>query len=103
MIRTPISGLARAIRIAISIAILFPIGFLMGMAFPLGLRAATAGQARDLTPWLWGVNGATSVLASVLAIAVAMSLGITVSFWIGFAAYAIAMLGWIRATGSRAS
>ena len=45
----------------------------MGMAFPLGLRLA-AGHAAALTPWLWGVNGATSVLAAVLAVAIAFDL-----------------------------
>jgi hypothetical protein len=91
------------VRVAASVAILFPIGFLMGMPFPLGLRAATAGGARDLTPWLWGVNGAMGVFASVLAIAVALSAGITTSFWVGFAAYGVAALGWLWATRATTS
>jgi len=103
----PITTALRAsetpIRIAAAAGLLFPIGFLMGMPFPLGLRAATASGARELTAWLWGVNGATGVLASVLAIVVAMSFGISASFWLGFAAYVVAMLGWLWATGSARS
>ena len=72
----------------------------MGMPFPLGLRAATASRASDLTAWLWGVNGASGVLASVLAIAIAMTFGIAASFWVGFAAYVVAALGWLWATRS---
>lgn len=72
-----------------AIGLLFPIGFLMGMAFPLGMRVATA-RAPALAPWLWGVNGATSVCASVLAVAIALHWGIAASFWAGVACYVAA-------------
>ncbi len=52
-------------RIFVGVGILFPLGFLMGMAFPLGMKAASENEP-NLTPWLWGINGATSVCASVL-------------------------------------
>ena len=78
-----------ATRIAVAITLLFPIGFLMGMAFPLGMRAATA-RSSALAPWLWGINGATSVCASVLAVAIALHWGIAASFWTGVACYVAA-------------
>ena len=34
------------VRITVAIALLFPIGLLMGMAFPLGMRAATGRAPR---------------------------------------------------------
>ncbi len=81
-----------------SVGVLFPIGFMMGMPFPIGMKAASASPAaRDLTPWLWGINGATSVLASVLAIVIAMAWGISASFWTGFACYVVAALAMIWA------
>ena len=89
------------IRILVSVCLLSPIGFMMGMAFPLGIKAASlVPGAEDLTPWMWGMNGATSVLASILAIVVAMSAGITVSFWTGFVCYLIAATGlyWVTRT-----
>jgi hypothetical protein len=61
----------------------------MGTAFPLGMRIASA-KAPALTPWLWGVNGATSVCASVLAVVIALSWGIAVAFWTGVACYVVA-------------
>jgi len=76
-------------RIAVAVALLLPIGFLMGMAFPLGMRAATH-RASSLTPWLWGINGATSVCASVAAVAISLHWGIAASFWTGVACYAAA-------------
>jgi hypothetical protein len=85
-------------RIAVAIAILFPIGLLMGMAFPIGMRIASAG-APALTPWLWGVNGATSVCASVLAVVIALNAGIAVSFWTGVMCYVAAALAFLVARG----
>lgn len=77
-----------AIRIIVAAGILAPLGFFMGMALPLGMRAA-ASRSAALTPWLWGINGATSVVASVVAVVIALSSGITASYWTGFAAYAV--------------
>ena len=66
------------------------------MAFPTGMRLAAARLS--LAPWLWGINGAASVCASVLAVAVSMSAGITASYWTGFVAYVVAALAYARAT-----
>jgi hypothetical protein len=81
-----------AVRIAVAVGLLSPLGFLMGMAFPLGMRAAAA-RATTLTPWLWGVNGATSVCASVVAIVIALQWGISASFWTGVVCYVAAGVG----------
>jgi len=76
-------------RIAVAVGLLFPIGLLMGMPFPLGMRIAVS-HAPTITPWLWGINGATSVLASVAAVAIALHAGITAAFWTGVASYVAA-------------
>ncbi|OPY88306.1 MAG: Spermidine synthase [Smithella sp. PtaU1.Bin162] len=78
-------------RIILSVGMLFVLGFLMGMPFPLGMRLAFMRSAA-IAPWLWGINGATSVCASVLAIIIAISLGISTTFWVGFACYFIALI-----------
>jgi predicted membrane-bound spermidine synthase len=90
-------------RIAVAIGLLLPIGFLMGMAFPLGMRAAH-DRASALSPWLWGINGATSVCASVMALAISLHWGIAASFWTGVACYVVATgaLALVTATQRRA-
>jgi len=80
-------------RIAVAAVILFPLGFFMGMAFPLGMAAAARSQA--LTPWLWGLNGATSVLASVLAFMIVLGSGVSAAFWTGFACYVAAFASYL--------
>jgi hypothetical protein len=85
---------ATPVRIAVSAAVLAVPGVFMGMAFPLGLGLARTRPA--LTPWLWGVNGATSVCASVLAVAIALSTTISTAFWAGCLCYALALGAFAR-------
>jgi hypothetical protein len=61
----------------------------MGMPFSLGMRAAAARPGTP-TAFLWGINGATSVCASVLGMVLALFLGISIAFWAGLLAYAVA-------------
>ena len=80
------------VRIAVSAALLFPSGFFMGMAFPLGIRRARYADAAAPTAWYWGINGAFSVISSVLAVVVAVFWGVTVTLLVGLAAYIIALI-----------
>ncbi len=84
-------------RILIATALLFPLGFLMGMPFPLGMKLSSH-RSPAVTPWLWGINGAASVCASVLAIAIALNSGISASFWAGVTCYLVATLAFLWAT-----
>jgi hypothetical protein len=90
-------GATTPVRIAVAVALLFPPGMLMGTAFPLGMRLA-ATKAPALGPWLWGVNGATSVLSSVLAMVIALSSSISTAFWAGVVCYGAALLAYRRAS-----
>ncbi len=91
-----LAGSPTSVRIAAAGSTLLPLGFFMGMPFPLGLRAAKRSPL--LVPWLWGVNGAASVLCSVLAIVVALGAGIAASFWMGVACYGAALLAYLSTT-----
>jgi predicted membrane-bound spermidine synthase len=76
----------RLVRIAISLAAIMPLGFLLGFAFPNGMRLVEAVN-KEPTPWFWGINGATGVLASVLAVMFSMALGINVTLLISAGCY----------------
>ncbi len=74
-------------------------GLLMGMAFPLGMRVAQ-NKIPKAAPWLWGVNGATSVCASVFAAFLALNWGMTSAFWTGAFCYLLALVFFMRSCGS---
>jgi hypothetical protein len=66
-------------------------GSLMGIPFPTGLRLL--GQVDPgLIPWAWTVNGVFSVLAPLLAVMVAMSVGFRGVLLLGATAYLLAFL-----------
>jgi hypothetical protein len=94
-------SLETPMRIALSIGLLAAMGLFMGMAFPLGMRLAL-GKRPPLGPWLWAVNGAMSVVASVLAVVIAMAYGISTSFWTGVASYLVAAAAFAFAASTRA-
>jgi hypothetical protein len=80
---------ATPVRFAISAALLFPSAFFMGMAFPLGMKYARHDDAAPAA-WYWGINGAFSVISSVLAVVVAVFWGVTATLLVGLASYVIA-------------
>jgi hypothetical protein len=82
-------------RIVISAAMLFPSGFLMGMAFPVGIRRAASRDGAP-TAWYWGINGALSVISSVLAIFIAVFWGVTATLLAGLAAYLVALVALLK-------
>ncbi len=76
----------RLVRIGVSLMAIMPLGFLLGFAFPTGMRLVSAIDTQP-TPWFWGINGATGVLASVLGVMFSMSFGINVTMLISAACY----------------
>jgi hypothetical protein len=83
---------ATPLRITISALLLFPSGFFMGMAFPVGIREARLANENAPTAWYWGINGAFSVISSVLAVVIAVFWGVTVTLLAGLAAYVVALV-----------
>jgi hypothetical protein len=86
-------GLSLLQRFVITVILLGPAGFLMGVPFPGGIRRMLAGNAGSgQIPWIWAVNGAASVVSSVLAALLALSFGFDWVLRIGAVFYAGAWL-----------
>ncbi len=84
-------ALPDVLKIPISIALIAPLAFCMGMPFPLGLsRVATAMP--DFIPWAWGVNGCASVLSAILATILAIHFGFTLVIGMALLLYVLAAL-----------
>jgi spermidine synthase len=82
-----------AARGAITLAGLLPVGILLGLPFPTAVKQVENLNASFIA-WAWGVNGVTSVLASIVAIVIAMRVGFTLvvcfaaaMYLLGFMAY----------------
>ena len=80
-----------AARIAITVALIAPSGLLMGMPMPTGIRLLSR-ERPEIIPWAWGLNGAASVMGSVLALAIAILTGFNQSLALGAAFYLLAIL-----------
>ena len=88
-------------RIAIAILLVAPLGFLMGMPFPRGLRETGEGPFPP-PPFYWGLNGIFSVVGSMVTMVTAVVLGFTWAMLGGAAFYLVASAS-SRAFGARAA
>lgn len=82
-------------RVALTIAAIAPLGYLMGLPFAGGLRYVETYEPY-LVPWAWAINGSFSVISAVLAVMIALSWGFSAVLWLGAAAYAGALLSFGR-------
>jgi hypothetical protein len=99
---TPLLGQGLPLRLVVTLGLLAPLGLLMGMPFPRGIRALER-EAPGLIPWAWGINGCTSVISAILATMGAVSFGLSAVLVGGCAAYLIAWLTARRAWGTARS
>lgn len=72
-------------RMAITAVLILPLGFFMGMPFPKGTL-----RVGELIDWGFAVNGAASVLGSVLVLLAAFAWGFSVALMLAAGVYAAA-------------
>jgi len=78
-------------RLSFCLLMIFPAGFMMGFAFPTGMRL-TAQVSDSLTPWFWGINGALGVVASAMAMVISIGAGLPMTILAGALCYGL--LAW---------
>jgi hypothetical protein len=88
---TSLVSLPIQLKILLSVAMISPAGFLMGMPFPIGLAHLEAWQKPALR-WAWSLNAASSVLGSVGALVCAIYLGLMQTLLVGGTLYLGALL-----------
>jgi spermidine synthase len=84
-------GLSLPLRIAIALLLVAPLGFVLGMPFPLGLRLAIA-RSSALGSWAWGVNGFFTVIGTVLALILGMMIGFRMVLFLACASYLFGLM-----------
>jgi len=75
-------GLPLWLKIAITVLMISPAGFAMGMPFPTGLKRLEEWHKPSVR-WAWALNAASSVLGSVGALLCAIYLGLIQTLFIG--------------------
>ncbi len=102
---TSLIGLPFLMKLVVSAVVLVPLGLVMGMPFPTGLRAMAntpevelpasefgeAVNSDSAVEWAWAVNAASSVLGSVLAMVIAIHFGLNTTVACGAAAYLLSL------------
>jgi len=81
---------SRPTRIAIAVISLVPIGMLLGIPMPAGIRLLSS-RAPQMVTWAWGMNGALSVVGATLAIFIAMNWGFSATFMAASATYLVGL------------
>ncbi len=85
-----ILGLSKPLRYFLTILILMPSGFLLGLPFPLGMRYLLNNPSQRA--YAWSANGCASVLASIASAQIALSIGVPAIITFAAFAYLIAFI-----------
>jgi hypothetical protein len=80
-----------AIKILLTVGLLAPPSFIMGMPFPMGLRLVSQTNPENVI-WMYGVNSSGSVLASIIGMFVALVYGFSMALSLGAMMYFFALV-----------
>ena len=71
-------------RLMATVLMTLPLGLLLGLFFPSGMRLA---RSENEAPWYWALNGVFGVLSSAVAVLVAIYFGIRGNFYLAATFY----------------
>ena len=83
-------------RIVCAMVLIAPLGLVMGMPFPSGLRRTGSGSLPE-PPFYWGLNGIMSVIGSIATVFVALMSGFQAAMLMGSVCYVLAAFASKRA------
>ena len=70
-------SLGLPVKIGIGFALIFPLGFLLGIPFPAAISRLSRDGSRSRIGWAWAANGCASVIGPILAVLLAIDFGFT--------------------------
>jgi SAM-dependent methyltransferase len=85
-------GSAFPVRVIVAALVLIPLGLVMGMFFPSGILVVRRAN-EQFVPWAWAINGCASVVATVLAVILAMGNGFRFVSFVALLTYLVGVLG----------
>ena len=83
-------ALSLGARILVAAVMIFPLGFFLGMPFPLGILAI-ADQPRGAIAWAWGMNGLFTVVGGLASVIISLLRGFDFAVTIALVLYGAAM------------
>ena len=91
-------GWPLALRATLAISLLTPLGLCLGAFMPLGLRtiAGLTPYHEEFVAWGWAVNGFFSVVSSVLATILSMTIGFSLVMVSALAIYLVGIAALMR-------
>jgi spermidine synthase len=92
MVTDAAHGWSHLARIVLAVTLIAPLGVVMGMIYPTGVRLLEKYDLAHLVPWAWAINGVCSVFASTFGMLLAINFGYTALVLCGGLAYAVT--GW---------
>ena len=87
-------GLGEFWQYGAAMLVLFPIGFLMGLPFAIGMRDLLFSAAERA--YAWSANGCASVITSIVSAQIALMFGISYILGCAIAAYLVVFFSWRR-------
>ena len=75
----------------VAAALIFPLGFFLGMPFPLGILILER-HPRGAVAWAWGLNGLFTVMGSLASVLLGMTIGFQATILVALSIYAAAFL-----------
>jgi hypothetical protein len=76
---------------AVAAALMFPLGFFLGMPFPLGILLAER-HPKGAIAWAWGLNGLFTVIGSLASVLLGLAIGFQATILVAMAIYACAFM-----------
>ncbi|MFN4112056.1 MAG: hypothetical protein ACK4G1_07240, partial [Ignavibacteria bacterium] len=85
-----------SLKFFVSAILIFPLGFMMGMPFPIGIKLFSGFDSKSV-PFAWAVNGSFSVIGSLGAILLLINFGYSTTFLIALILYLFSGLFFFKA------
>ena len=84
-----------SIRILVACVLIFPLGFFLGMPFPLGILTLE-NLPRGAVAWAWGMIGLFTVIGALAGVVLSLTWGFQLTLLIAALQYVVALLAFVR-------
>ena len=92
-------GSTLPVRVLVTVLLIFPLSFFLGMPFPLGLGLIES-RPKGAIAWAWGINGCFTVIGGLSSVVLSLYIGFQMTLLIALAVYVLAFWMYSRMCGT---